>query len=317
MIFLPQRQQVAIKIETTEGTDASPAAADVIAPVYDLEWVPAFEGFERNVQQDSFSRIAQVIGERSAVVRFATEFKGSGTAGTAPAHLTVALQACGFSETIVGGTSVTYAPASENIPSVTIVVVEVGDDGTAKLKKIVGARGTVAFDNVKGQPSLVRFEFTGRYIEPTEGVAFTTPSIGVFPEPFLGASLSFQGVSTLKVQNVMLDMANSIQLRNDVNQASGNFSAAYTGRVPTASLDPEQEKIAVINFLNNLTIHTQSVLSFVLGATAGNIMTLNAPKVQIVGLTEGDRNGIRIVTLDCRLNQSVAAGDDELTIVFT
>ena len=317
--FIIQRQQVALKIESTEGTDAVPVDADVIAPVFDVEFTPTFEVFERDNVQASFSRLPQIQGERSAVISFSTEIKGSGTAGTAPANLSAPLLAAGFGETIVTSTSVTYAPASASLSSATVEIRE-GAVGTEFMqKKIVGARGTVVFEGVKGDIVLARFTFTGRYVEPTNTAisAFTTPSPGQTPESFLNATLSFQGAASLKVQNVNLDIGNDVQMRNDVNQATGNFSALIVNRAPTGSIDPEQELVATINFFNQLTTNAEGVLSYILGSTAGNISTFNAPKAQIINATEADRNGIRILNLDLQLNQSAAAGDDELTLVFT
>ncbi|KKN50888.1 hypothetical protein LCGC14_0628080 [marine sediment metagenome] len=317
--FFPQRQHVAVKVEGTEGTDSVPADVDVIGPAYDIEYSPTFEMFAREIVQNSFSRPKQIAGERSAEISFSTEIKGEGNAGVAPPNLSAALQACGFSETIVAVTSVTYAPVSEGVSSVTVEIREGSTDGTVKVKKIVGARGTVSFEGVKGDVVLARFVFTGRYVEPSDDptTQFTTPAIGPDPESFLGAAFSFHGVGTTKVQNVTLDIGNAVSLRNDVNQASGNFSAIIVGRTPIGSIDPEQELVATINFFNKLTTNAEGILTYVLGASAGNITTFSAPKAQIIGISEADRDSFRTEDLELQLNQSAAAGDDELTIAFT
>lgn len=317
--FLIQRRHVAVKIETTEGVDAVPADADVIAPAFGIEYTPTVEMFEREVSQASFSRITQVAGERSAVITFATELKGSGAAGTVPANLSAPLRACGFSETVVVSTSVTYAPASASISSATVEVRESSQGTEARSMKIIGARGTVTFEAVKGDIVLATFTFTGKYIEPTDTAItqFVSPAITPLPESFLGAAISFQGVGSLKTQTVSLDIGNNVVLRNDANDATGNTMAEITGRAPTGSIDPEIELVATINFYNKLTTNAEGILTYVLGSTAGNITTVTAPKAQITGIAEGDRDGIRIATLDLQLGQSVVAGDDELSIAFT
>lgn len=314
--FITQRQQVGIKLEAVEGTGETIAAADLVHPAFDIEWTPNGEMNERNNLQPSLSRVTQVAGEFSATVTFSTEVKGSGVAGDVPGNLSAALQACAFGETIVGGVSVTYAPASQSTKSATIEVREGSGDGTFKIKKIVGARGTVSFVAEKGIIVLAVFEFTGRYVEPTEGAALVVPAPTPLPEPFLGASFSFHG-TTLKVAAVTLDMQNTISLRNDANQTFGNFSAAFVDRAPVGSIDPEQEEIADINFFNKWTTNSEGILTYILGSTAGNITTFTAPKAQITGISEGDRDGIRIETIDLQLSQDEAAGDDELTIAFT
>ena len=161
------------------------------------------------------------------------------------------------------------------------------------------------------------FVFTGRYVEPSDVTTFTTPVPGPDPEPFLNATLSFHSLGTLLVQNVTLDMANNIVLRNDVNEATGNFSAVLTGRNPVGSIDPEMILTATQNFFNRLTNNTEGALSYILGAGAGNITTVTAPAVQIVNGSDADRDGLRTNPLELQLNQSTQAGDDELSIAFT
>jgi len=314
--YLVQRQQIALKLEGTEGTDSVPADADVLAPAYGIEWVPSFKMYERPALQSSFSHFPQVAGERSAVVRFSVEIKGSGSPGTAP-YFGKSLQAAGFSETLVTSTSTTYAPDSSAVSSCTVEVRE-GDQSTVfKSKKIVGARGTVTFEATKGEIVVARFEFTGRYVEPTDTTAFTTPALGTAPQAFLGAAFSMHSVNSLKIHKLTIDMKNDVQLRNDVNQATGNYSAVIVKRMPQASIDPEQEPAATMNFFNRLTANTEGSLSFVLGATPGNIATFTAPKAQIINVAEADRNGIRIENVTLQLNENTFAGEDELSIVLT
>lgn len=317
-VWLLQRQAIALEIEVVEGTAETLAGADLIAPIFEPEWVPNFTMAERRAISPSFSKKTQISGERSGTIRFATELKGSGTAGNVPPNLSKALRACGFAETIVATISVTYAPASENVPSVTMELFESGSDGTDKRHRIIGARGTVSFEAVKGSPVLARFEFTGRYVEPDEAVLLTPQPVPTpLPVSFLGAAFTFQGVGTLRVQNVTLDMANTVVMRNDANEATGNFSGIITDRVPVGSIDPEQVLISEANFFNDLTTNKEGILQYVLGSAAGNIVTVNVPKAQIINITPGDRDGIRIESMDIELHESAVAGDDEISIAMT
>ena len=314
--FLPQRQQLAMAVEGTEGSAETLDASDVIAPVFGLNWTPNFETIVREVVQPSLSGLSQVVGERSATVEFSTELKGSGSAGTVPPNLSVPLQCSGWSETIVGGTSVTYALASEDVPTATIEVREAGQSSTCKIRQVVGARGSWAIEAVKGNHVLVSFTFTGRYVEPTEGSFLTVPSPAPKPEPFLNASISFQGISTIKASTVSVDGQNDVQLRNDANEVTGNFSAVIVNRDPVASIDPELELIATANFFKKYTDGDEGDLDFVLGATAGNITSVSL-RTQITNVTPGERDSMRIESLDLALIQNAAAGDDEATIAFT
>lgn len=318
--FIVARRHIAMKVEAVEGTAETLADADVIAPAFGIEYASAFEFFDREVVQASFSRITQIAGERSATISFSTELKGVSaadlTAGTPPANLSVPLLGCGMAETIVVGTSYAYDPASSGHDSVTIEIRE--SDGVTGVRSMIiaGARGTFTIEATKGDIVLISFEFTGKYIEPTDGATqFVSPSLGVLPEPFLAAALSFLSVGTLKAQAVSLDIANNVVLRNDVNDATGNLAAFITGRAPTASIDPEVEALATLNFYNKATTNAEGALTYVIGSAGGNRVTVTAPKAQIISPPgEADRDGLRTVGLDLQLNQSVVAGDDEFQI---
>jgi hypothetical protein len=66
---------------------------------------------ELNLQSSSLSPFPAVAGGGFARMTFETPLKGSGVAGTPP-EISALFRACGLCETTVGGTSVTYAPAS-------------------------------------------------------------------------------------------------------------------------------------------------------------------------------------------------------------
>lgn len=315
--FLPRRSQVVLKIEAVEGTAETLADADVIAPVLDVEWAPEFTFFERDVLQPSLSKLAQVSSEQLATISFSVEMKGAGgSAGLVP-NIGNALRACGFSETITAATSVVYDPISEGFESATIEIREGSIGSEFKIKQIIGARGTVAIEATKGQIALFVFTFTGRYVEPTEGVALANPAPGLTPLPFLDTSFTFFGVSTLKVESVNLDIGNNVSIRNDANEPTGNFSAVITGRDPVGSVDPEQTDIATINFFNEMTTTQEGALSYQLGSATGEKVAISAPKVQMINVTESERDDFRTEDLDLQLNQDTAAGDDELKITFS
>lgn len=314
--FLIQRRHIAMKVEAVEGTPESLADADVIAPAFGIEYSAAIEFFEREVVQASLSRITQIAGERFATISFQTELKGAAALGIVPANLSAPLLGCGMAETIVASTSVAYDPASSGHKSLTIEIRESDGVSAVRSVKIAGARGTFTIGAEKGGIVPVSFEFTGKYIEPTDSVTqFVSPSLGVLPVPFLSAAFTFHGVGTLKVQAVNLDIGNNVIMRNDVNDPTGNLAAFITGRAPTASIDPEVEDLSTINFYNKATTNAEGVLEYVIGSAGGNRVKVTAPKAQIISPpSEADRDGLRTAGLDLQLNQSLVAGDDEFQI---
>ena len=121
-------------------------------------------------------------------VHSALSFAGSGTAGTAPRYGS-ALKACGLSETVASGTSVTYEPISANFSSVTI---HYNVDGVRHI--VTGCRGNVALSAEVGAIPTLDFTFTGIYNAPTD-TALPSVTYGNQATPLIfknGNTTSFQ-----------------------------------------------------------------------------------------------------------------------------
>lgn len=304
-----KRAQLAAKIEETEGDAQTLAGADAFL-AENIAFNPTTAMEQRNNVASSLSPFSQVAGVRSATMEFEVELKGSGEKGTAPA-LGKLLKACGFGEAVVVSASATYTPASTGLSSLTIGLY---NDGVRY--QIQGARGNVSLRLEKGKPGRFRFVFTGaEYVVGdvamlSSGVSYETSK----PQPFLSASLSIDSYAAL-VGLLEFNMGNEVTLRDSVNTASGHLSAVIAGRQPTLSLDPEMVTVATYDWFTKLKTANEGALTATLGATAGNICTISAPKVQYTGIRVDGKSGLRSLGVDCQLNRN--AGDDELSIVFT
>jgi len=307
--MLQARTQLAAKIEAEEGTAESLAGAAAL-PVMHPSFKPNILVSERDNTSASLSRFAGVPGLRSAQVEFDVELKGSGTAGTAPA-LGKLLKACGFGETVVESTSVTYLPASASISSLTLALYM---DGV--IKKMWGARGNVSLKLEHGKHALLHFTFTGADFSVTDGALLSS---GVsyettMPQPFQNASFLIDSYAALN-GNLEFNMNNEVALRPDVNSSSGYKSAVITKRKASMTMDPEMVTVATYDFYGKLRSGNLGALTAALTGSAGNICTITAPKVQFVGINPGEKSGIRSLGMDCWLNRN--AGDDELSIALT
>lgn len=109
-----------IKLETVVGTDSVPVAATnaILAQVSNAQPVVA-EFVDRNVVRPYFGNSGKLQVASRSEIEIEVEFASAGAAGTAPAYGPL-LQACGFSETISAGVSVTYAPITNAIKTCTI-----------------------------------------------------------------------------------------------------------------------------------------------------------------------------------------------------
>lgn len=311
--ILSNRQTIAAKIETTEGTAIALAGADannlIMEPRYKVESPMQ----DREFLDLSLSPHKSVSTTRSARLTFKTELKGSGAAGTAPA-VGKLLKACGFGETVVASTSVTYAPISAlaNIPTLTLATYR---DGLKKTLK--GARGNVKYSAQSGKFGELEFEFLGVYQEVIDATILTPSGVETtIPPVLLSANFSIASFAAF-VSQIAFDMANTLELRGDINSASGFISTLLTKRYPKGSFDPEDELVATHDFYGRWLANTTGALTWKHGATAGNICTLTAPTVQYTDISESDRNGIATLGIDFLMARNNEAGDDELSIAFT
>ena len=311
--ILSNRQVIAAKVETTEGTAIALAGADANNLIMEPKFEADIPMYERTFLDNSLSPQKAIATTRLARLSFKAECKGSGTPGTAPA-IAKFLRACGFNETVVASTSVTYTPTSAlaNIPTLSKAIYK---DGLRKALK--GARGNMKYSAKSGEPGMFEFEFTGVY-DGTTDVAMITPS-GVettVPVSLLSATFSIASFSAF-VSQITFDMGNTLTPRGDINQASGYISTLLTKRNPKGNFDPEDELVATHDFYGRWLAGTTGALTWKHQGSAGNIVTFNVPACQYMKLSEADRNGIAILNSDFLMARNSTNGDDELSIVFT
>lgn len=311
--ILSNRQVIAAKVETTEGTAIALAGADANNLIMEPKFEADVPMYKREFLNNSLSPQKMIATTRLGRLTFKCEVKGSGTAGTAPAFGKL-LRACGFGETVNAGTSVIYAPISAlaSIPTLTLGIYR---DGLKKSLK--GARGNVKYEAKSGEPGMLEFEFLGVYDAVADATILTPSGIeSTIPPSLLSAAFSIASFSAF-VSQITFDMANTLEPRGDINSASGYISTLLTKREPKGSFDPEDELVATHDFYGRWLANTTGALTWKHGATAGNICTFTAPAVQYTKIAEADRNGIATLNTDFLMARSNAAGDDELSIALT
>lgn len=313
---LVRKTVIGVKTETTQGTPATLAATDFML-AEDVQLKPFVEMLDRNYYRSSLSTIASVAGKRMYDLTFKTELKGSGTAGTAYAPLDACIQACGFTSTPSAGVSVTYAPtsaaASANFygPGKSATF-EVYMDGIKHV--MAGALGNMKIVAEVNKYAYCEFTFKGIYAAPSDASAPTQTYLAQKPAVVVSASLSLAGLSAVATK-FEVDMGNEVVERPSLSASTGLLGFIISGRKPVGSCDPEAETIATHPFWANILASTEASSSLVVGATAGNIVTITLPKTQYTDAPYGDRNGILTFEVGLQFNQN--SGDDEIGIVMT
>lgn len=309
---LTRREAVLLKLETTYGTDAVPTgstdALEIAEPATNVG--ESARMIDRPLVRPFLGMKKSLFGGTLQSVSFKCELKGSGTAGTPPA-IGKALQCCGLSETIVALTSVAYKPVSGGASQ------KSGDiyyyqDGV--LHKMSGARGNASFDISVGQVPMVTFTFTGHTISFTDASLPAVTFEATIPNPVLGATFTIGGYAAV-INAMSFDLGNKVSAVGSVTALDGFGEVRITDRNVTGSLDPELVLVATHDVITRWKSRTEQALVYTLPGTAGNILSVTAPKVVYGPPTQGDREGIRTWSTPFMMVDN--AGDDEVVLTFT
>ena len=311
---LTRKKFLIAKIESTYGTDPTPVAGTNAIQVTNLEVTPIESD---NVQAASYqgfignSTRGTLVANKRVSVSFEVELGGSGTAGTAPAFGPL-LQACGMNEVVVSMSSVTYAGVSASFSSASLYCFY---DGTRH--KITGARGTVTFNLTAGQFPTASFQFIGIYNVP-DGTAAS----GTFTVANQAAALevndtnvttcTFHGVSATRLESIDLAFNNTLLYK----ETASSQEVLITDRTPGGTAVIEAPVIGTTDFFAKAVAPATAASSIVIGATAGNIVTLGIPQTDITGCTYGDTNGVISLSMPY-LALPTTAGNNAVSLAFT
>lgn len=301
------RKKIALfKLEVTPGVDPVPVGSDAIE-TSNFSIVP-LDGptVSRNLDRATLGNDQQIQVGTFVTCSFEIQLAGSGDAATPPQWSEV-LQACGFQETVNAGTSVQYDPISASFPTATIYA---HLDG--QLHRMTYCRGSVAFDLSPGTIPKMTFTFTGLYNTPTS-TADPTPDLTGWQVPLPGnntntTTFALHGESPT-MEQCTIDMANQVVYRNVV----GDESVQITDRAPTGAVVFEKEAISVKDWYTTAKDSVLGALQVVHGTAAGNIVTVDAPRVQVSQPRDGDSDGIATLNMNLSLIPT-DTGDDEIRI---
>lgn len=311
--FLKRRMTLATKVEAVEGTAETLAAADANLLAYDVDFTPNVNTAGRKPIAQDLSAYSAIPGARSMRATFKAELKGSGSAGTAPA-IGKLLRGCGFGETVTGGVSVVYQRAL-GLPSITLGLYAIPASGNNLRKLIHGARGTFKLNPKVGDPPMIEFDFLGCYSAVADIAGLTPSGIETTkPVAFLNTAFTMQTFAH-KISQFMIDGGNALALRGDIAAASGYKSCLIVDSEGIFSFDPETELVATHDYHGIMLAGTEASMTVTIGATAGNICTITAPKCQYTKVGPVDREGISAFSVEGKFNRN--AGNDELVLTFT
>lgn len=302
--LLTRRRVIRVKLETTRGEAIVP---DVELKCFDPQIQATGPYIERKPVRASGGHDVGVIGERVGTFSVRSELRGDGAAsgGDLDAGLAVLFKCCGMQ--LSGGV---YKPqsvaASQN--TCTIYVYE---DGV--LKALTGAAGTYTIEGEFGKLAIVNFEMSGIWVAVSDDALPETSHNATVPPRVASASFTI-GSESPKVSRFSLTFGGVVSAREDIDTAAGVLHYSVVDRDPRFEVDPEEETVANNDFFGDWLAGTTAAMSIQIGGTAGNQITIAAPKLQYAELTEGDREGKAILDLNgvCLTNSDL--GEDDITL---
>lgn len=296
------------KAEVTPGVDAVPDGATNAMLVQNLSINPLEqEVVQRNLIRPYFGNDEQIPVGTKLSLSFEVEAAGSGVAGTAPAYADL-LKACGTSENITVGTDVRYRPLSGDFGSLTMIY---NLDGVSH--KCTYARGSVElmFD-AKGLPKF-KFSFVALYADVVDATVLAV-DYSAFIKP-LAVNKRNTPTASLHSNNIVLQSLSMDVGMNSVYQNLVGYEGVdLTDRATRGKILFQYTKVATYDWFAAIKNGDSGALSFVHGVTAGNIVELAAPNVQIVNPSISDQDGTAMLGLDLNYNPDV--GNDEFEIII-
>ena len=128
------------------------------------------------------------------------------------------------------------------------------------------------------------------------------------------------GATCLNLAGAELDIANTVNLRQNVSCAPEGWDRAFlSGRVPTMALEPELEPTTDRDFLAYQHDARDLFVGYQVGATRGNIVEIAVEYGQLIGVGEmGERDGATTVPLTIQPSTGlpVTSGDDDWVLKF-
>ncbi|MBR7961418.1 hypothetical protein KDW41_13290 [Burkholderia vietnamiensis] len=294
-------------LQTAVGTAAVPKGATDAILISNPSAKPiAAEYADRDLVRPFFGSSEKMPAGAHAELDFEVEVAGSGTAGVAPVWGRL-LVACNFSETVTAGANVKYQPVSTAIKTPLTLYYYL--DGL--LHKLTDALGTVSWDFTVKQIPKMKFHFVGVYNPVVDSPLPTDTDFSKFLRPKLASTeattWSMHGY-TGPLQALSIDLANSLNWAALI----GYEGAEITDRQPTGKITMQLGSVAEKNWWQTAKDATLGALTITQGTVAGNIVQIDAPKVQLSDPTYTDDN--KKAMLDATLTISPDRGNDELVI---
>lgn len=273
--------------------------------------------FENTDQLPLSSHDIPRIGAIWSQCNFACQLAGdTGGAGSLPAKDPLLL-AVGLNKAISAGVNIIYSvtglPADLLATNTVTLSVAVGNG----YKQVATtAVGDADFLLETGKPVIMNCRFKGLYTAPSDAtIAHAIDTTEARPVVCKGMTLTVGGVN-LTPKRVAIALNNEVLApRYDMTGSYGVIQPVIVAQRPTIVVDCEQKDLSTFNSITRTIAETKTALNIVLGATAGNILTITCDMYPNAAPNFSDTGGILGQSLSFRMGWGT--GDNKLAFKFT
>ena len=303
-----RKKTLLLKAEAGYGTDPVPTGAADAVKAFDVEINPIeHEEIEREPLRGYYGAAESVIAGEHVTFSFSVELAAAGSAGGIPAW-GVASRICAFAETNNIGVDTQYDLVSSGEESGGIYL---NIDGTRHA--ILGCRGKCSLDYTVNQRPMKKIEGVGLLVAPA-AAALPTPTLTSWKTPLdVGKAntptFTIHGYAAL-LKSLQIDLGQEVVYRNRVN----GEAVEIIDRNMTGTLMIDAPALATKDFfaISRTDPPTTGALQLIHGNTAGQIIQIDAPKVQVLPPSYEDSDGLAGLSMGLKFLPT--SGDDEIKI---
>lgn len=187
-----------------------------------------------------------------------------------------------------------------------------------RVHKMHSCRGNCEIGLVSGEGGKMSFRFLGVDEGQADQALLTGISFpNVQPPAYLGATASLFAVEPECYVNLGIDFGNTIAGLECATETSGYKAFRLTRRDMKGSMDPAAVVFATQDYFAKMKAATLGALQTAWGSVSGNKLQIDAPKLQVLNVTDGDREGTHLDPIEFGLREPEfdAGGDySELTL---
>lgn len=209
-----------------------------------------------------------------------------------------------------GTTTVNAAPVAIRTPSLSLY-----HNFDGRLRKLLGGRGDFTCAGEAGAPLVFAWTFSGDATPGVDTPAIATTGLSTVRPPRLFGAICSYGlddqVHRLPTKSISVANGATVAPNLDANRPGGATGSNVTDRDPTITVTVDQVHGA-FDWEAAQRAGTVVRAAFLLGTTAGNMLSIVAPRCQVREIAIGDAEGVATFDVTLAVKRIRESGDDEM-----